>query len=72
MKKWYVKVLEIEYQGRWAKCIMEGNEIIMEVEMFDSNFIDRLVEHQNETVSDAYKEGMYDGVEIARKEYGRK
>ena len=64
--KWKVEFKRIDYQNRWVKCITEGKVIIMDVENYTDEFINRLIKFQNDSVSKAYEDGINEGVRIVK------
>ena len=69
MGKWRIAYREIGYDNRWVRCIMQDDIIVAEADNFSDLFLNNIVHFQNESVSKAYKDGLYEGVAITREVY---
>ena len=68
MRHWQVKVIKIEYENRYERCIV-GEDFVLGVEFLSEDFVDCIIRNQNKSVSEAYNEGIKTGAEIAKEVY---
>ena len=69
MNKWREKLVNIEYQNRWVECVVDNTgNIIFEVGNLSKEFIEHIITKHNDDISKSYESGLYEGVDIIRKE----
>lgn len=68
LKKWKLEIVETE-SGEYFQAVGDG-ENWFSVENLSQDFIGRMIELHDMAVADAYKQGLYDGVEINNESEG--
>jgi len=64
------KLIEIKHQNRWADCVLNSKgDILFEVDNFSEEFIEEILETNEQEVTNAYERGMKEGVKIAEEVY---
>jgi hypothetical protein len=64
LKKWKLEIAESE-SGEYFQAVGDG-ENWFSVENLSQDFIGKMIELHDMAVADAYKQGLYDGVEVKR------